>query len=233
MTASTVDTRAAGPAAGRDRRRLLAAALVLGAVTVAVLFVWRPGTARDALDYTDIAPVRDATWLTGVFDAVGSGLAYTAFALGVCVLVTGRGRTLATIGAAFTIFGHILLSAGVFAVGVVFWYATDPGALSEEAGTELLDYFQDHLGHVIGPQFVGFSTASIGILVMAAALWRSRVVPRWYPPVLVAGLVLMGAGGGRVLDVLEAAQILTLAILAWYLWSGDASDRPSRTRHAE
>jgi hypothetical protein len=232
MTASTVDTRAAGPVAGRDRCRLLAIALVLGAVMVAVLFVWRPGTQRDALDYADIAPVREATWLTAVFDAVGSGLAYTAFALGVCALVTGRGRTLATIGAAFTIFGHILLSAGVFAVGVLFWYATDTSALSEEAGTGMLNYFQDHLGHVIGPQFVGFSTASIGVLLMAVALWRSRVVPRCYPPVLVAGLVLMGAGGGRVLDMLEAAQILTLAILAWYLWSGDTSARPERTRNA-
>ena len=68
---------------------------------------------------------------------------------------------------------------------------------------------------------------------MAVALWRSRVVPRWYPPVLVAGLVLMGAGGGRVLDMLEAAQILPLAILARYLWSGDFSDSSARTRQAE
>jgi hypothetical protein len=147
---------------GRDRRRLIAAALVLGSTMDAVMFIWRPGTQRDALDYADVAPVRDATWLTGVFDSVGSYLALTAFALGVCVLVAGRGRTLATIGAALAIFGHILLAAGVFAVGVLFWYATDTNALSEQAGTGLLDYFQDHLGHVIGPQFVGFASPRPG-----------------------------------------------------------------------
>jgi hypothetical protein len=234
MTASTVDTHpATQPGVGQDRRRLLVVALVLGAVGDAVLFVWRPGTQRDALDYADIAPVRDATWLTGVLDAVASGLALTAFAIGVCVLVTRRGRTLATIGAAFTIFGHILLSAGVFAVGVLFWYATEPDALSEEAGTELLDYFQDHLGHLIGPQFVGFASTALGVLIMAGALWRSRVVPRWYPVVLVLGLVVQGAGTGRVLDFLQAAAVLSLAILGWFLWAGDSSVRQERTRRPD
>jgi uncharacterized membrane protein len=151
-----------------------------------------------------------------VLDAVGSGLALTAFAIGVCVLVTQRGRTLATVGAAFAIFGHILLAAGVFAVGVLFWYATDTDALSEQAGTGLLDYFQERLGPVIGPQFVGFATVAIGVLVMAGALWRSGAVPGWYPVVLVAGLVVQGVGSGRVL---QAASALTLTVLAWFLWT--------------
>lgn len=220
MSASTAHSlEIEGRGIGRDRARLIAVALVLGSVLEAVLFLWRPGTQRDALDYADVAPVRDATWMTGVLDAVGSGLAFTAFAIGVCVLVTQRGRTLATVGAAFAIFGHILLAAGVFAVGVLFWYATDTDALSEQAGTGLLDYFQDHLGHLIGPQFVGFATVAIGVLVMAGALWRSGVVPRWYPVVLVAGLVVQGVGSGRVLDVLQAASALTLTVLAWFLWT--------------
>jgi hypothetical protein len=137
---------------------------------------------RDRARLIAVAPVRNATWMTRELDAVGSGLAFTAFAIGVCVLVTQRGRTLATVGAAFAIFGHILLAAGVFAVGVLFWYATDTDALSEQAGTGLLDYFQEHLGPVIGPQFVGFATVAMGVLVMAGALWRSGagagLVPR-------------------------------------------------------
>lgn len=87
----------------------------------------------------------------------------------------------------------------------------------------MLDHFQDQLAHVIGPQFVGFATASVGVLTMAGALWRSRVVPRGTPSLCLPAWSRSSSVPGPVLNLLQAAQVLTLTVLGWFLWWDDSA----------
>ena len=146
----------------RARVTTVAAALALGSVTVATILLWHPYPARDDFSYEGFASVRDAAWAGFVVDCVGYGVAGVALAIAVCLLVPGRGATLATVGAVPTAVGAMLFAAADYVFAAVGWYATEPDALSRDAGAGLMSYLGDHLGHLAGPQIVGFLLMSVG-----------------------------------------------------------------------
>ncbi len=208
------------------RQRSLAVMLAIGAIAAAANLLARPVLAEDASVFAQVAPERDAVWLFGLIGAIGTPIAYLTVGLAACLLVTGRGGMLATAGAILTGLGALGYACGFFAFHVLSWYGT-ADVLSEQ-GKDFLTYVGDNSGHVFGPQIVGFSMCVLGYLTTAAALWRSRVVPRWLPISIAVTFVLtMLAGTGIAFDVTHAVYMGTFVAVAWFVWKAPQGRVPT------
>jgi hypothetical protein len=213
-TASALDDAQAS-APGRGRITIVAAALALGAGTVAAMLLWNPWPARDQLSYGAVAPVRDNTWLGMTLDGLGLAVASVALSLTVCLLARQRGAVWATVGSILTSIGGLLFAMGAFAFAAFSWYATHTDAIATSAGTELMNFAADNPAHIMGLQMAGFLLFTIGIVSLSIALLRAGTVPRWAP---VALLVLTVAQfipiPGRALDMVQVALMTVLIALA-------------------
>jgi hypothetical protein len=210
-TVSTVPT-----GFSRARASVVSAVLALGALAVAVVVLWQPWGERDHLTYADIAPHRDAAWLGTVIDGLGFAAVGIALGLAVCLLAPGRGASWANIGAVLTGFGGVVFSAGMVAFGSFAWSVTNTDAVPANAGTALMKYTEANPGHVLGLQMAGFLLFTVGSLVLMVALWRSRSVPRWLPIGYLVLTVGVFALGGVALNVVQAIQMATLIVVAFY-----------------
>jgi hypothetical protein len=209
----TVSTATAG--ASRVRAAIISAFLSLGAVAVSVLVLWQPWGERNQMGYADIAPHRDAAW----FAAVGITLG-----LAVCTLAPVRGSTWANIGAVLSGLGGIAFCAGMVSFSSFAWYATDTAAIPADSGTALMAYVEDSPGHILGLQMAGFLLTTVGSLVLMVALWRARSVPRWLPIGYLALTVGVFASDGVALNIIQAVQMLSLLVVAFYAYLG--ANRP-------
>jgi hypothetical protein len=221
----TAATSAPTPSrASPARARSIAAVLVVGAITSAAFGIWRPAPGGGSFGYDIIAPIRTSWWAWHLFGGLGVAAAAIAVALAVCLLVPARGATWATLGALLTALGGLAFYGGVAAEGVLGAYATDPEALPAQSGTTLLTFIDDNfepIGVVLIP---GLALLTLGPLLLAVALWRSRSVPRWLPLMFaltnVAGFPL---STGVVADSAFAA---TLVAIAWSLWHHSTTNTP-------
>ena len=214
-TASTHDDGAQASAPDRGRITIIAAALALGAGTVAAMLVWNPWPARDQLSYGAVAPVRDNTWLGMTLDGLGLAVASVALSLIVCLLARQRGAVWATVGSILTSIGGLLFAMGAFAFAAFSWYATHTDAISTSAGTELMNFAADNPAHIMGLQMAGFLLFTIGIVMLSVALLRAGTVPRPVPVALLVLTVLQFAPvPGRVLDLIQVALMAVLIALA-------------------
>jgi hypothetical protein len=199
----------------RVRAAIISAVLTLGALAVAVVVLWQPWGARNALGYADIAPHRDAAWIGAIVDGLGFAAIGIALGLAVCVLAPTRGSTWANIGAVLAGLGGVTFCAGMVSFGSFAWYATSADAIPVTSGTSLMSYVQDNPGHILGLEMAGFVMTTLGSLVLMVALWRSRSVPRWLPIGYLVLTVGVFALGGVVLNVVQAVQTLSLVVVAF------------------
>ena len=209
------------------RHRVVAGALAASATVAAVAMLARPLAAEDWHDYAAFSAERDATWLFSVVVGIATGAAFLSLGLAVCLLVQGRGAGLATSAAVLPGLGGLGFASGFFASGALNWYATSD-AVPESVATDLMTYAEDHPLHVFAPQMAGFLLSSLGCLLVAAALWRSRAVPRWLAVGVPITLVLMiMAGTGVAYDLMFAVFMASFVAVAWQLWR----DRPTPADH--
>jgi hypothetical protein len=221
-TTSAVSTKAGAVVlpAGSVRIRIAAAALAVAAATVAALLATKPwgdrldSGADDFLVYDKLLEVRDTAWAAMLVD----GFAYAAVGvtLGLCMLhlARTRGRVAALVGAVLTTAGGILFAMGAGAFATFAWFATAPG-LPDGAGQALVDYANDHVGHVVGVDMAGFVTFTLGTLVLSAALIRARAVP-----VVAVGIFIVLTLAQFVMpaghDLLNYLQIAMMAMLVGF-----------------
>jgi hypothetical protein len=217
-TLAPTTTSAATAVPGRVRAAIVSGLVTLGAAVLAVLVLWQPWGARDQLGYADLAPHRDAAWLGAVVDGLAFAAVCVALALAVCRLAPGRGWVWATVGAVVTGVGGVAFAAGMAAFGSLAWYATSTDAVPAQAGTALMTYVEDNPGHVLGLQMAGFLLATLGTLALMVALWRARSVPRWLPIAYLVLTVGVFALSGVALNIVQAAQTLSLVVVAFYAW---------------
>jgi hypothetical protein len=206
--------------AGRARRRLQAASAPLAPLLIiAAAFTMPPGTDTLSEDKSvnlavlaTVAANRDRAAITGVL-IMFALMSFLPFVAGLAAAVRERGAWLATLGAA-------MVTAGCFAAGVVnaFWIfnvkATHPSlAADRDAMARLIG-----LGHWTGSIYaiLQIIILPLGWLLLAYALGRSRMVPRWQAmlfgmslPVLLALIDRWAAVGG----LLILAALLPLAPL--------------------
>ncbi len=196
------------------RARLVAAVLALGVLTSATIVLWQPWGERDDLSYETLADHRSGAWLGAILDGVGMAAVALGLGLATCLLVRGRGRTPATVGAVLAGLGGILFAGGSTAFGVLAWYATEPDALPADQGDALLTYVDDNLARLIVVSGAGFALVTLGSLTLMFALWRARAVPTWLPIVFAVLTVGLFVTTDTVMNVVQAAQTLCLAGVA-------------------
>lgn len=212
---SSAGTPARGEAL--SRRRLVAAGLTAGIALTAGVLAWHPGPPRDDVAYASYAEVRDAAWVGGLLDHIGWALVVLGLPLGVCFLVRERGARLATIGSVLVAVGGMFFVSTFYAYNQLAWHATEPDALSPEAGTALMSWISDHPARLMGPEAVSFFAFDIGVLLLCAALWRSRTTPRWVPigvAVFVVGQFLVPTS---LLDVVQILLLVSMLPVAWFV----------------
>ena len=211
------DTRTTADQTSTARIRVAAAGLAMSAGTVAVLLATKPwgdrldSSSDEFLDYDQLLEVRDAAWASMLVDGFAYAVIGLTLGLGVLHLARGRGRLAALVGAVLTTAGGVLFAMGAGSFATFAWFATAPG-LPDDAGRSLVDYANDHVGHVIGADMAGFVVFTLGSLVLSAAVVRARVVP--LPAVMVfvlATLAQFAIPTGN--DVLNYVQIGTMALL--------------------
>jgi len=203
---------------------LVAVPLAAGAALAAAVVLWHPGP-HDDISYAAFAPVRDSTWIGTLLFLVG--LPVAAAALGIAGYLLAPGRRAAAIGAVCATVGGAMFAAGTFALGTIGWYVTATDAIPADSGTALVRYIDGNLGHVAPGLVGGFLLFNIGVLLVAVALWRAGSVPRWLPIALaVLTVAQFAVPAGRVLDVVQAAQLTSFVVIAWSL----RETRPSSPR---
>jgi hypothetical protein len=209
---------------GAGRTRVAAAALAASTVTIAALLATTPwgdrldSSSDEVLTYDTLLAVRDAAWSSMLVDSFAYAVIGLTLGLGVLHVVRAKGRTAALVGAVLTTAGGILFAMGGAAFATVVWFIT-AGGLPAGSGQSLTDYANDHVGHLMGVDMAGFVVTTVGTLVLALALIRSRAVP---VPAVAGYLVLTIAQfvglQGRVIDFLQIAMMLMLLAFAAVVW---------------
>jgi hypothetical protein len=213
---ASVEATAAAPI-GRARAAIVAVALATGSAAVAVLLLLQPGNLRTTFDYADIAAARDATFASDIVDGLGFAIAGVALAISVCVLARARGAAWANVGAVLMTLAGMLFAATEIAWGTLTWYATAPDALPVESGGALIRYLEHNTGHVDGLQVPAFLAYNVGALLLCAALWRARAVPRWLPIAITVLTVAQFVTPQSLANVEEAVLMLTFIPVGWFL----------------
>lgn len=210
-TATTTTATVATPAPRSPRRRVLCAApLVLGAVVIAALLLVVPWGERNAIDYAAVSPIRDAFWIGILTDALAMVAVGIGLGLVVCRLVPGRGAGWAEAGAVLTGVGSVVFALGGFAYATLAWHTTDASVIEPAAGAALLERAIEQPQHSLLLQIVGFLTFTLGTVLVAVALLRSKAVPRWLPALILVTTVLVFVSPPRVKDLAQAVQMVAL-----------------------
>ena len=211
-------------AAGRGRTRIVAATLAISAAVVATVLLLRPWQARNSFTYADIAPVRDAIWTAMFIDALAFATLAITLAMSVALVARARGARLATIGAFITVAGGVLFAMGAFAFVALGWLVTDTAVLPAADGARVLEAAMTEMTHVALPQALGFLLYTLGTLILAAALFRARAVPRWLPIAIVVATGLQFVFHDRVLDFVQIGAMALWIVLAGFLFVREPSE---------
>ncbi|CUR59154.1 conserved membrane hypothetical protein [metagenome] len=212
-------------APGPARVRVAAISLGASAATIIGLLATTPWGERldsgsdEVLNYDNLVAVHDAAWPGLVADGFAFAVIGLTVGLGVLHLVRDRGRIAALVGAVLTTVGGILFAMGATAFATLGWFASADG-LADGTGQSLVDFANDNPVHLMGPNLAGFLLTTIGSVVLAVALIRSRAVPV-YAVVAYLLLVLAQFSGmpGRAMDFLQIAMMLLLIAFAAVLWA--------------
>jgi hypothetical protein len=225
---SVAATPAASVSAPVSRARLMIviSALALSSAAVAAVVLWHPWPERDDFSYGATAASRDATWVAMLISGLGYAIAAVTLSLAVGLLVRGRGAGWANLGAVLTTVGGVLFGSAGYGIAVLAWYATATEAIPAGSGAALLTYVENNAARAFAPTIAGFLAFHVGVLVLAVALWRARTAPRWLPIVMaVAVLAQFAAPTDRILDVVQAAVMVTFIAVAWYALRAGVRDR--------
>lgn len=199
MTTTTdpTATSVAAPVRGMPARtavRLTFVGLVLGTIGDRVLGLWHPEPDDgDQFSYGLVSGMRDTWWAMHFFGGMTVSLGAVTFSALVLVLVRARGLRWATAGAVLLTLGGLFFAAGLAGEGVVDVTAADPAALPRATGAGLLDHVESNPERYLVGILPGLALSTLGVLLLAVALWRSGRVGRFWPVLLAVGVVTSAA----------------------------------------
>ena len=198
------------------RRRLIAAAMVLAAVTVVVGHLLNVPATLPAGSFLDhVQANRSAFLLGGLMQAAAAFLLIPA-AIGISALVPSRGAAWATVGTALTGIGAAATGAGLVMITTMM-------AMLDGSDRGLAGRVYDLAGHssVGGLPFLLAPALLVGLLLLGIALWRAGTVHRAITVLLVISAVLAGLapGGGPAGALGHLPLAVVLLVLAVTLWS--------------
>lgn len=193
------------------RDHLSAIPLIVAGVVLAIIMLIVPWGERNQIDYDSLAPIRESMWIGIALDSLMIASLGVGLALVVCRLVATRGARLAEVGAVLSIAGAICFAMGMYFFGSLAWYATDTAVLDPVAGAAIMDAAISSPGHGMLLQPIGFLTHTLGIVVLCAALIRSRALPLWLPVAIIVVTILVMFAPNSVKDYVQALHMLLLA----------------------
>ncbi|MFK5633832.1 MULTISPECIES: hypothetical protein [unclassified Ornithinimicrobium] len=168
----------------------VATALAAGAVTTVVSIATMPDLAGDHAERLRAIGAAPATATLSALTWVAAQLFVGVGAVGVAHLLRNRVPVLALVAGALVglqAFGHAVYG-GVNLV--MLSMARDLGSVDTHAAV-LTDV---ESGTALPFMALGLIGTVLGMLVLAAALWRGRLGPRWVGPAIVAWIVVEFAG---------------------------------------
>lgn len=200
------------------RRIVTAGALVATALLTALSVALQP----DFGDTTDQRlALLDAAGDSALISAAAFVLAQLPFlvaVLGLGHLLRDRAPRLANVAPTVAFlggFGHAVFGGAMLLTTTM---ARAPG--SREPYVEALDRFESSPAMAFAG--MGLVGTVLGILLLAAGLWRGQVGPRWVPPVLVAFVVVEFAGTALTtwaVPVSLALYVVAFVALAATVWA--------------
>jgi hypothetical protein len=203
------------PSEPRHFRKMVAGlCMVLSPLFLLAAVVIHPGSEASPSAQLGIVAANQDTWyLAHVLALVALVLAVPAV-LGFMHMLREREVAFGHLGGALALLG-ILAWTGLTAMELVVWQMVKGGADMAQMSA-LLERMNEATGIVVPFFAIGFALA-IGLVVLAAGLFRARAIPTWAATCLAVGVVVLYAGilamslpvsivGAAVLLVGEAAS---------------------------
>jgi hypothetical protein len=187
---------------------VLAGALLMAGMAVTS---WEEGGQFELTDYyTALAahPVR--AQVSTVLIGLGFLMLVPSFTV-MAQLTRHRGTKLGNAGWVFGTLGFGIMAGLAMVVDV---YDT---LLATELGIEQAVALGQAAEDLVAPVLLGMASAlgsTLGLLFIAAALWRSRELPVWGPPLLLAGALAFFLAPSALIPMLIASTLLTGGLLA-------------------
>jgi hypothetical protein len=202
----------------RFGRRLAAIGLVLGPLLFFFDTLIDPAWAEDNAEYLAEVAGNKGAYVTAEVASTFGALIFIPGTIGVMRLMRGRRVTLGQFAAGIVTVGLIGLTAS-FAFSIIDLAMAD----FENRGVmvDLRAELEDSRAY--NAYWLTFFSAGIvlGLILLAVALLRRRIVPVWSPTLLVVASGLWHVGGGeRLLNALSLLMLAAaLAPLAARMWS--------------
>jgi hypothetical protein len=198
-----------------DERRVTAAALVLGPLLFLVANLVHPKEFATGHEAAQLAKIAEAyqRWQVAHLITYVAILFFAVAVVGLAVIVWRHDRRIGLWGGALGI-GGLLALMGVLALDGFAWgIAGEVWGRSDDAGKRTAELvLHDLQSSEWGLMFyVGGLAWVIGMVVLAIALVRNRVVPAWAGALLTVGALLVGLEGAihsNAFFVVAAAVLL-------------------------
>lgn len=191
-------------------RRTAAGIAMIAAAVASVIFVaLQPELGGGSRERLDELAANHGTATASALGFVVSQLFFLIAVLGIAHLVRTRAPVLSNLGAVFGVlgaFGHAVFGGAMLLTLEMAVVEADPAEMAA-----LLDRFEGGASVVFAA--AGLLGTILAMLLLAIALWRTRIAPRWIPAALVAFLVLEFAASGVSRWASLAGGLLYLAAL--------------------
>jgi hypothetical protein len=231
-----VETAVPGSTEPATRHRITIVCVVLaltGIASIPIGLLWPGGSnSGTVLKVDDVQSYRQTWWVLIMSGAVLTTLNVPAQAIAVLTLVREKGAKAATWGAGLMWVGAMMQAVGLAGFAAAYFYPSDP-SVSHDAGAAVFSSIaQDH-AHLLAIQLPGHLLSTIGIVVQAVALFRSKAVPAWVPIVSLSILVTYVIPGSHVIGLVTQLPLAATCLgLAYYarrrLRVADAGDHLRR-----
>jgi hypothetical protein len=140
----------------------------------------------------EVADARGTTLAAKLLVAVGSLVMIPLIVQVRRQMAARRGRSVATAGAALVTIGMASNALSQATYGYLLWWVTDPD-VSRAAGVQVADVATTETAATLPVSFLAVPVFAVGLLLVAAGLWRARSVPSWASVVLGVGTIAAAA----------------------------------------
>jgi hypothetical protein len=220
VEATIVRTTVPGSTEPATRTRITAVCTVLALTAIAAIpldLLW-PGSSNSGtiLKVEDVQSYRQTWWVFIMSGALLTSLNVPAQAIAVLTLVREKGAKAATWGAGLMWVGAVMEAVGLASFAAAYFYPSDP-SVSHAAGAAVFGSIAHDHAHLLAIQLPGHLLSTIGIVVQAVALFRSKAVPTWVPVVSLSILVTYVIPGSHVIGLVTQLPLAATCLgLAYY-----------------
>lgn len=200
---------------GRFRRRVTAACLISTALLSAASVLLEPEFGNSSSERLRLIDEAGATADVSVFCFVLAQLPFIGAVLGLGHVLRERAPRLANVAPTVAIvggFGHAVFGGAMLFTATM---ADAPGSRAPYG--DLLDRFESSPAMAFAA--MGLLGTVLGILLLAAGLWRGAVGQRWVAPALLAFVVVEFVGTALTEWASPVSAALYLAALASLAWT--------------